>query len=324
MSSFQPLFSLIVPVYKVEKYLPKCIDSILNQTFSDFELLLIDDGSPDGCGVICDQYANADERVCVFHKQNGGVSSARNTGLEHVRGEWILFVDSDDWIATDMLGSIVSVIGRYPDIDLISFGIMKVHSSGKTDEMFLIGQAGVTDINNFQYNYSFSSCCYCTKKIKKYNLMFSKNIKYAEDQEFLIKYLTISQKYYQSPDYFYFYLDRDDSAMWQKLNTQNCIDHIRVCSNLVDFFTLNKTRNLPPCIIFAFRELIKAFYLNIIVSKLSLIQLLECRNAYHIFIRNIGISRELVSSKKWLSKMGFTGILICYYVFYIKKERLVK
>lgn len=91
-----PLISVIVPVYNVEKYLPRCIDSIIDQTFKNFELLLIDDGSKDKSGEICDEYAKRDNRIKVFHKENGGVSSARNVGLDSAKGEWIIFCDSDD------------------------------------------------------------------------------------------------------------------------------------------------------------------------------------------------------------------------------------
>ena len=93
-----PKISIIVPVYNVEQYLPRCIDSILNQSFADFELLLIDDGSKDKSGAICDEYAAKDSRVRVYHKENGGVSSARNIGLENARGEWLSFIDGDDEI----------------------------------------------------------------------------------------------------------------------------------------------------------------------------------------------------------------------------------
>lgn len=96
-----PLLSIIVPVYKVESYLPRCVDSILTQTFSDFELILVDDGSPDRCGAVCDEYAARDSRVRVIHKENGGLSSARNAGLDIARGQWLGFVDSDDYIAPD-------------------------------------------------------------------------------------------------------------------------------------------------------------------------------------------------------------------------------
>ena len=98
--------SVIVPVYQVEAYLPQCIDSILAQTFRDFELILVDDGSQDRSGAICDEYAGRDERVRVLHKENGGLSDARNAGLEQAKGDYFLFVDSDDFIAPMMLEQI--------------------------------------------------------------------------------------------------------------------------------------------------------------------------------------------------------------------------
>lgn len=103
--STTPTISVIVPVYNTEKYLRRCIDSVLAQTYADFELLLIDDGSKDKSGEICDEYAQKDARVRVFHKENGGVSSARNLGLDNARGEWVAFVDSDDYIEENYLKS---------------------------------------------------------------------------------------------------------------------------------------------------------------------------------------------------------------------------
>ncbi len=94
--------SIIVPVYNVEKFLPRCIDSILEQTYTNFELILVDDGSPDNCGRICDEYVEKDSRVAVIHQKNGGLSAARNAGLdwafENSDSEWITFIDSDDWV----------------------------------------------------------------------------------------------------------------------------------------------------------------------------------------------------------------------------------
>ena len=98
-----PIVSVIVPVYNTEKYLPECIESVLFQSYTDFELLLIDDGSTDGSGLICDEYARKDFRIKVVHKSNGGVSSARNEGLDIARGEYVCFVDSDDWVCKDYL-----------------------------------------------------------------------------------------------------------------------------------------------------------------------------------------------------------------------------
>lgn len=90
-------FSVIIPIYKVEQYLRQCIDSVLAQTYTDLEIILVDDGSPDGCPAICDEYANQDSRIKVIHKLNGGLSDARNVGLDVAKGEYIMFLDSDDW-----------------------------------------------------------------------------------------------------------------------------------------------------------------------------------------------------------------------------------
>ena len=101
------MISIIVPIYNVEVYIRECIDSILAQTYPDFELILVDDGSPDSCGRICDDYAKGDNRIKVVHKVNGGLTSARNAGLEVAKGEWIMHVDGDDWIESDMIESLI-------------------------------------------------------------------------------------------------------------------------------------------------------------------------------------------------------------------------
>ena len=113
-----PKISVIVPVYKVENYLRKCLDSLLAQTFQDFEILVIDDGSPDQSGAICDEYASKDVRVKVFHLENHGVSYARNFGIEKASGRWICFVDSDDWAESTMLEE-ASLVAEKTDADLI-------------------------------------------------------------------------------------------------------------------------------------------------------------------------------------------------------------
>ncbi len=125
-----PTISVIVPVYKAEKYLVRCIDSILSQTFTDFELLLIDDGSPDSSGKICDEYAKRDSRIHVYHKENGGVSSARNLGLDKAKGDWVLFVDSDDWISPNTFSECMN---QCADCDMLRFGYTSVYDEEGTN-----------------------------------------------------------------------------------------------------------------------------------------------------------------------------------------------
>lgn len=117
-----PLFSIIIPVYNVEKYINKCVDSVLSQTFTDFELILVDDGSPDNCPAICDEYAKKDPRVKVIHKENGGLINARKSGLKIASGEYIGFVDGDDWIEPDTYKNFADMIKKHsPDMVLSDF-----------------------------------------------------------------------------------------------------------------------------------------------------------------------------------------------------------
>lgn len=126
-----PLISVIVPIYKVEPYLRKCVDSILSQSFRDFELILIDDGSPDRCGEICDEYAGGDSRIHVIHKKNGGLSAARNAGLDMAAGEWILFIDSDDWIDEVYLEALYYAADRHGTGIALST-VRQVHADGRS------------------------------------------------------------------------------------------------------------------------------------------------------------------------------------------------
>ena len=118
------LISIIVPVYNVEKYLDKCVQSLLNQTYKNIEIILVDDGSPDNCGKMCDEYAAKDSRVKVIHKENGGLVSARNAGFDATTGDWHMYVDSDDWIDLDSCEKLVAAINRHPDVNLIFFNMI--------------------------------------------------------------------------------------------------------------------------------------------------------------------------------------------------------
>lgn len=110
--------SIIIPIYKVENYLERCIESVLSQTYKNIEIVLIDDGSPDNCGLICDNYAEKEQRIRVIHKENGGLSDARNVGIELATGEYLMFVDSDDWIDYDMV-EILHKVSVYKKADIV-------------------------------------------------------------------------------------------------------------------------------------------------------------------------------------------------------------
>lgn len=125
--------SFILPIYNVEKYLSECVESILVQTYRDFEILLVDDGSPDNCPALCDEWAKKDSRIKALHKSNGGLSDARNYGLEHAQGDYVIFVDSDDfWVNRDCLQRLMNVVDAHPECDFIGFNCSYYYSDSKT------------------------------------------------------------------------------------------------------------------------------------------------------------------------------------------------
>lgn len=157
------MITIVVPVYKVEKYLNRCVDSILNQTFTDFELLLVDDGSPDNCGKICDEYAEKDSRIFVIHQKNGGLSAARNTGInwfyERNRSDYITFVDSDDWLHPEYLRVLINgIIKNNVKISVCNYKRLTAeapHESYNNVDYELISPEDFL-INHFwQYNYAW-------------------------------------------------------------------------------------------------------------------------------------------------------------------------
>lgn len=147
-----PLISIIVPIYKVEKYLKECVDSVLKQTFTDFELILVDDGSPDNCGKICDEYAKQDSRIKVIHKLNGGLVSARQAGTELAVGDYIVCLDGDDYLSSIYCEKIASVVAKYSS-DIVMFGAVY---TAKDDEKYVYPQEKEGFYNNKDIEKFFS------------------------------------------------------------------------------------------------------------------------------------------------------------------------
>lgn len=118
------LVSIIIPVYKVEPYLDKCVQSVIDQTYKDLEIILVDDGSTDRCPQMCDEWAHKDKRIRVIHQENRGLSGARNTGIRVARGEWLYFLDSDDWIIPECIELMKELVDRHSDVELVQGGVL--------------------------------------------------------------------------------------------------------------------------------------------------------------------------------------------------------
>lgn len=199
--------SVIVPVYKVEPYLRKCVDSILAQTYTNLEIILVDDGSPDSCGAICDEYAAKDNRVRVIHKPNGGLSDARNAGLNIATGKRVTFVDSDDWIDTDHIFSLYSITENQPPNTIAVSDVLKVNINKDIISCFtyncnesIINQSAFGFVWNKLYPISLVS-----------DIRFMVGCKFAEDLIFNMQILKGSPNYVFTENKTYNYLHREAS-----------------------------------------------------------------------------------------------------------------
>ena len=224
--------SIIIPVYKVEDYLPKCVDSILAQTYNNWELLLIDDGSPDNSGKVCDEYARKDSRIRVFHKENGGVSSARNFGLDVAVGDYIMFVDSDDWISCDCLEVCVNEITK-DNLDALQFGLIYVFSNRQCNRVntATIPLCGEKYIQTQSFNVCAGGGLYKRNIIEEHNLRFPSAIRLAEDQIFVLSFFQQAQQIKYLDKSLYYYLQREDSAV----HIPQSKDMLLSCEKLIEF-----------------------------------------------------------------------------------------
>lgn len=229
-----PQISVIVPIYNAERWLRRCVDSILAQTFTDFELLLIDDGSTDGSGAIIDAYAAADPRVRPFHKPNGGVSSARNLGLDHATGEFITFIDSDDWIDDGYLNDLI--IHKECDIVLSYYSAIgwKEWVSHPYEER----EYNVDNIYHFLDKYLISCNTPWCKLFKRdiiinHHILFNPSLSYGEDTLFVLEYLKYVGTIYCSSNSFYKY-NCENVGLSSNFDVNKLIDLINLMSTEID------------------------------------------------------------------------------------------
>lgn len=211
-----PKYSIIVPVYNVENCLPKCLDSILRQSYIDFEVLLIDDGSKDCSGQICDQYVLTDSRVKVIHTSNRGVSSARNRGIEEARGKYIVFVDSDDYIDIDYLADLDS-----GNEDLIISGLRKLESRNNNAQIVQYSEKVIENVekmhvedmvDNKALNYVYTKR-FRYDLIEYYSLRFDEQLNIGEDTLFVAEYLLHVETIRYTSGVFYNYYQNTDNSL---------------------------------------------------------------------------------------------------------------
>lgn len=256
--------SVIVPVYNVEDYLHKCLDSIIDQTYKNLEIILVDDGSPDNCGKICDEYAEQDNRIKVIHKLNGGVSSARNAALNVATGEYVGFVDADDWIEPDMYRTLIELITD-DDIDIATCGycedyhdkINYVQNNKEVPEypMFtndFLKYIYIRDEYRNVAGYIWTKL-FRTSIIKDNKILFNENLSIGEDVIFLSDCYLRSKKTVYTKSNLYHYVQHDFSAFH---NYKKRIDSMGSCIAYQYVIDLYEKNNIDSSVV----DYVKRFY----------------------------------------------------------------
>jgi glycosyltransferase involved in cell wall biosynthesis len=271
-----PIISVIIPVYNVEKYLSQCLDSILGQTFTDFELLLVDDGTPDNSGLICDEYAEKDYRIRVFHQKNLGASASRNIGIDNAKGEYIVFVDSDDYVEEDYLSHLYQ---SRPNEDL-GMGIV-VQGCKRCDEKGMVIKT--THLQPCLYLYTkidtffaqeidswgiFSPCAklFQRKFLNEHSIRFDSKTRFAEDIPFILQCISECNYIVIGSELDYYYINHSgtvsnslysfDSLYYSfSLCEQGIFKVIEKCK-----FSVQGSHNLFKTINFIFSTLLKSDY----------------------------------------------------------------
>lgn len=234
--------SFILPIYNVEKYLSECVESILVQTYRDFEILLVDDGSPDNCPALCDEWAKKDSRIKALHKSNGGLSDARNYGLEHAQGDYVVFVDSDDfWVNKDCLENLMNVVDVHPECDFIGFNCSYYYSDTKTFKKWVAYDESLskpTDKDTVLCSlvasgtFPMSACLKIIKRksLSEINLHFIKGL-LSEDIPWFINLLEGAKKCMFINDYIYAYRQGVVGSISNSFSVRNFNSILRIIDN---------------------------------------------------------------------------------------------
>ena len=277
------LFSIIVPVYNVEEYLPRCLDSILNQTYEKFECIVVDDGSCDSSGVICDEYANKDSRIKVIHQQNSGLGAARNKGLGNASGEYILFCDSDDWIEKDLLFELSKNVER-TNPDVVIYGFAHILTKEKNLKIYYKDEIDRIKDNLLTDEWTCSACNKCIRKRFLYGKQFPVGGLY-EDAFFIPQLVFQAEKIEVIEKYFYNYDLRREGSITRIQKSNRLYDLLLAQVSNFDFAKKNKLIAERVCFL---KMLITAYdcllldcedtllnkeqkeYINVIVSDLNI------------------------------------------------------
>lgn len=301
-------FSIVVPIYNVGKYVKKCIESLMEQTYRNIEIILVDDGATDSSGKICDEYANKDNRIKVVHKENGGLSSARNTGIKCATGQYVLFVDGDDFLDKNAIEILAKNL-KNELYDIICFDIYQ-YKDEKVIGTLITKKFNdlTTDRRNIIVNPSACARVYKTEFLRNNNIFFKEKIIY-EDLALIPSLTNYTENIQFIDDKLYYYVIRDDSIMNKKSFNINRDDKFIALETLENVFIQNRTYDkykseieylyIKHLLIMYSTEIIK---FNKKIYKPRIRKALNCINEkFPNWNQNIYLQREPIYTKIYLT-----------------------
>ncbi len=302
-----PLISIIVPVYNVEKYLDKCVESIVNQTYKNLEIILVDDGSPDNCPTICDKWLQKDDRIKVIHKLNGGVSSARNEGIRNTLSEYLMFIDSDDEIEKDMVHKLFTSLSENgSDVSVCNMNFVNETGDILYSSDFpakVCTENIVTDYLADIYGIGPCNKLYRADIIKNNSILFDTDLIYGEDNLFNYHYFKLCKKVSVIDDKLYNYFITNEGSSTYGL-TKGYLNSWRLTKRLMNEEIENKENYII---------LLNKYFdqLAVIAAKLSVCSDSNLVNEYYpIVINEIQSNYDLFSDASNLSKLRALSIKI--------------
>jgi len=223
----QSLISVIIPVYNIEAYINKCVESVVNQTYKNLEIILVDDGSTDNCPEMCEEWAEKDNRIKVVHKQNGGLSSARNAGMDNMHGEYVVFIDGDDYIENNMIDVMyANIMKDNYDICVCNYSFVDknyhfISSSNYKNAVLTDEQIMLEFLKTSLFNpwYAWNKLYKCSI-IKKYNFRYDEAIKWGEDYPFNYMYFKVIDKMISIDDALYNYLTEREGSITYTITSE--------------------------------------------------------------------------------------------------------
>lgn len=317
-----PLFSIIIPVYKVENYLHKCVNSVLSQNYEDYEIILVNDGSPDNCPQICDEFGANDKRIKVIHKVNGGLSDARNAGIKLARGEYLMFLDSDDyWEGNIHLGNIAKILENDKIIDSILFRCKHFYTnSNKVSDRNISAPSSNTIkdenlklIKMVKYGSQSSSACL---RVVKTSLILENNIFFVndligEDSDWFIHLCLFIKKQIEYPESFYVYRQNRSGSITSLITPKVFSDQLYIIDKWNTYLDNNKVDEKLDLAIKGFL----AYMYCILILKLSQ----SSKMNYDLFYDKI------LERKKILNfSLNNKSIIIKNMIFFFGMKRTIK